>query len=373
MKKYLTVTLLAVLAFSLYACQSIDTTMVVNPYEDVDWEADEEVLANLHTHTDADAGHGDDYPDEAVDLYHEHGYRALALTDHDLVTYNEWRFSEIDTRYEDRAPDELGMLDIPGNEYSQQHHFNGLFTTYCTQNVTYDSEREAMDNILAEDEDAIMFFAHPGRYWDSTEDYSPEDEYSPEWYLEFFDDYAQDELLGIEVFNRRNAYPYDRHLWDALLAEAMPERPIWAFANDDYHGSTALRSYTYHMLESFTHDDFRTSMIEGRFYASYSSPEAVDSPTIESIIVDEEEKTIDISVAGDYDEVRWISGTETTEYDDDMMDESFTRDYGRVVGTGATFDYDGFEGDYVRAEIVRDEGRSNEAFTLTQPFGFEHE
>ncbi len=366
MKKLFLMALLLIGGMTVAACgEAGDTYLEVNPYEGVDWEAHEQVLANLHTHTDYDDGHGDAYPHEAVDLYEEMGYGALAITDHDLVTYNEWRFSELDDRYEDRDPEELGMIAIPGNEYSREHHFNGLFTTYCTQDVYYDTEREAMDNILAEDEDALMFLAHPGRYWELDEDYDPEDEYSPQWYLDFYDEYAIDELAGIEVFNTQDRYPDDRHLWDRLLQDAMPNRPIWAFANDDYHGgdlSEVHWSMSFHLMEdTMDEDEFRQTMVDGAFYAAYTRNNEASPPQIDEIIVDEDDRSIEIVVDGDYDEIRWKSG----------VSEETGRS--RVVARGEVFEYAEFEGNYVRAEIVYEEGMRKHAEVLTQPFGFMQE
>ncbi|MFB6248064.1 MAG: Ca2+-dependent phosphoinositide-specific phospholipase C [Salinibacter sp.] len=53
-------------------------------------------------------------------------------------------------------------------------------------------------------------------------------------YMGLFHQY--DSLVGMEVHNQTDRYPWDRRLWDALLETMMPERPVWGFANDDSHG-----------------------------------------------------------------------------------------------------------------------------------------
>ncbi len=360
MKRFLLVLSLFLFGFTLAACAEEEKThLEVNPYANVDWATFTQVLANLHTHTDADDGHGAAYPCEAVDIYHDLGYGALALTDHDLVTW-PWNFSAIDDRYADRDPDALGMLAIPGNEFSRNHHFVGLFTTY--EAPPGEAKRTTMDKILAQDEDALMFFAHPGRYWELEEAYEPTDRFSPGWYLDFYDDYAKDELAGIEVFNTRDRYPDDRHLWDRLLQDSMPERPIWGFATDDFHGedlTEANWSMSYHLMaDSSCKEEFRATMIEGAFYIAFTRDHAATPPLIEEIIVDEDARTIEIKVDGDYDEIRWKSGV--------------SEETGRsiIVERGAVFSYGDFEGAYVRAEIVYDLGLRTHAKTLTQPFGF---
>ncbi len=362
MKKFLLVVLATVLTTLSVACGNYgDTELTLNPYENVDWAVYSHVMTNLHTHTDADDGHGKSLPHEAVDLYYDAGYRILALTDHDMVTY-PWTFSGIDPAYEDRDPAALGMLDIPGNEYSRHHHFVGLFTEHEAPFTT--SVEATMRSVLNNSDEAVMFLAHPGRYWDINKSYTPGELYSPGWYLNLFDEFTDNELVGIEVYNTNNRYPFDTHLWDRLLMESMPERTIWAFSNDDFHGEDASEigwSRAYHLLEDpLSKAEFRDSIVTGAFYVSSTREAGATPPTVVSISINDTRKTITLEVEGDYDQIRWISGI-----DEDNLS--------KVVATGATFEYGHFEGNYVRAAIVYEEGRRDHAMTLTQPFGFSQE
>jgi len=358
MRKFFLSFLAFVLVTLMAACRSGDTELILNPYANVDWEEYAHVLTNLHTHTDADDGHGAALPHEAIDLYHDAGYGILALTDHNMMTY-PWTFSSIAANYEDRSPATLGMLDIPGNEYSRHHHFVGIFTEYeapYTANVS-----ATMRGVLNNSEEAIMFLAHPGRYWDIDKTYALGEMYSPRWYLDRFEEFSPNELAGLEVFNTDNRYPFDTHLWDRLLAESMPERTIWAFSNDDFHGGDASEigwSKAYHLLENpMSKSEFRDSIVNGAFYVSHTREAGATPPTIASITHNVRRKTISVEVEGDYDQIRWISGI-----DEERMS--------KTVSTGDTFEYGHFEGNYIRAAIVFDEGLRNFAITLTQPFGF---
>ncbi len=353
----------ALLALGLLAAcgEAEDTYLTSNPYETVDWNEQTPVLSNLHVHTDeSDCASG--LPHDVVDFYHEKGYGALAITDHDLVTY-PWTFSDLSDDYEDRDPEALDMLDIVGNEFTVTsgdgyHDIVGLFTDYIPDHE--ETEQETFENVTADEEDALMIFVHPGRYWEIWEDYEPGDRFSVEWYMDFYETYDVDVLPGIEVFNRNNQYQYDVDLWDQLLTESMPERPIWGFANDDFHGESddrMHRSYIHVMMEDpSSKEEFRERLIEGTFYASNSNPDDT-SPLLAGVEVDETERTITLSVDGEYTGIEWYSG-----YDEETGS-------GQQVGEGETFEYAAFEGDYVRARIYR-EAFGRHAETLTQPFGF---
>ncbi len=364
MKKIYALMLAMVAVATLSACGSEpeNTYLTVNPYADVAWDSVSHVKTNLHAHT-KESPCASTAPHTVVDFYHHFGYGALAITDHDQLTY-PWTFSDFHEDYEDRDPDALGMLAIPGNELTNprgNHDMNALFTSYEAPD---DATVSQWIEDIHEEEDSLMFFAHPGRYWKVYEDYEPEDEFSPQWYLDYFEDYPMETLVGIEVFNRNNIYRNDTDLWDRLLTEAMPDRPIWAFANDDYHGETKTRgihhSFTHHLVEDLSLEAMRQTMIDGAFYASYTRQVEDEAPRIAEIIVDEEERFIEIVVddAFDYDEIRWVSG----------VDEE-TR-LGEVVHEGERFEYASFTGNYVRAEILYEEGNRHHAETLTQPFGF---
>ncbi len=362
MKKTMILFLFLFTVLLLSSCgKTADTHLVFNPYEGVDWHAHEQVKGNLHTHTSRSPC-ADGTPHDVVDLYHELGYGILALTDHDLITY-PWDFFAYSASFEDRDPDELGMLAIPGNELTGPrtrvlHDMVVLFTEYEDYEMDFDTWMEEVH----EEEGSFMFFAHPGRYWTYFFTYEEGEEFSPEWFISYFEEYPLDTLLGLEVLNRRNRYPHDRALWDRILLDMMPKRPVFGFANDDFHGDS-LDDYIGHSFGRYLLTDptdkeaFREILLAGEFYMSHTRRTGDKAPIIEEITVNTEERYIEIH-GSHYDEIRWFHGIR----EDNLSQE---------VHVGERFYYGRFEGNYVRAELVFEgDDEHSESWSLTQPFGF---
>ncbi len=372
MKKIFMLISIMLFTVTLNACSGVNTKLVLNPYESIDFETTGRALTNLHTHTVYSDGNG--LPHDVVDLYDDLEYDILAITDHDEVTY-PWAFSEVNENWEDRNPEDLGMLDVLGNELTVTRtgwfpDTVSLFTDYKYQQPeSLKQDPQAFHNTLDEldaIEESLMFIAHPGREWKSGGeffgDYSEGDMYHMNWWTDLFNDHPLESLIGIEVFNRDDRYPHDRRLWDAILTETMPERPVWGLGNDDYHGDDLSHgihmSYTTQLMdEPFSEEGLKNALKNGHFFTSNTSNVMDDAPTISTIDVDKENKTITIEGEG-YDKIEWFHGT-TGDFFESV-----------VVGEGETFSYGSFEGNYVRARLIVDQDGPDEAKTLTQPFGF---
>ena len=124
--------------------------LTLNPYSNVNWTTDGQFKANLHTHTTNSDGYY--APTNVIDRYHSGGYDALAITDHDRVTWPWMAYG--------RDPQQLGMLAIAGNELSKNHHASSLFSTY--QPVSY-----LLDNALDEiaNRGGLATMCHPSHHW----------------------------------------------------------------------------------------------------------------------------------------------------------------------------------------------------------------
>ena len=358
----------------------------INPYYGIDWNTVQHIRTNLHGHI---YDHGSAHPHQYVDWYRHNGYKALAITEHNRMIYPWTDFSNVEYPYnpppedepwEDRDPEGLGMIDIPGNEISTNFHDRlSLFTTYLPREHGHSGQvaspsLEDHKFILNEikNRGGVVIYAHPGLYWDIGREYDENEFASPEWYENLFKESDTNVLLGLEVYNARNKHPYDRVLWDILLTKLMPDRPIWGFANDDLHGAGYMGiSYTWQLLDEgvFNREGVKQAMIKGSFFTSHAyrshtrdrPPNRPSiTPKISSVIVDEDNKSITIN-ATEYERIEWVCG---------IIGQGVNR-RSRVVHIGNTFSYDGFSGNYVRAEVigVETEGRQNR--TLTQPFGFE--
>jgi len=324
------------------AARAESPRVTVNPYANVDWQTVERHHGNFHTHTTE--SDGAETPGDVIDRYHAIGHDVLALTDHDR---NTWPWSMFG-----RDPNELGMIAVSGNELSRHHHTLSLFSHLETRTHDHETAIRQVHN-----SGGISVLAHPGRYWRLDVDGDvPED--VTDRYARLFDTYAT--LIGMEVVNQGDRYPHDRALWDALLTELMPGRPVWGMANDDSHRMRHVGlNVTVLLLDEFDKQHVRAALTSGRYYFHTLTStlrhkrNPAEVPVIRSIDHDPRERTITIT-AYSADEpvpdeaVRWFSAG------------------GRLVHTGPTLDLEATDGldKYVRAEI-----RGETGLAFTQPFG----
>ena len=326
---------------------------IQNPYADVDWNNHNRFKANFHTHTTRSDGRMN--PQTVVDKYHSLGYKVLAITDHNQVTYpwtsfadmkassvsyqrlEEGQLEEDEIVLENRDPQQLGMFAIEANELSRHHDMGSYFTNH---NGTV-TEEESLEATAARN--GLLMFNHPGRYTDR----NPEI-YTTDWYVNLLEKYKH--IVGIEIYNQGDRYPHDRKLYDAILTQMMPDRQVWAYSNDDMHHSSTLgRNWNVMLLPELNEEWVRRGMMEGRSYFVYAplGHEGPELPTINEIITDNRKGFIEINVTG-HDSVRWIYGGNVVLRGESILlgelDENTT---------------------YVRAEIF---GPGN-SITGTQPFG----
>ncbi len=363
-----------------FPAQAEEIKIILNPYENVSWEEFGRYRANLHTHTTVSDGRM--HPHEAVDMYHEWGYKILSITDHDnqnrnpgRLTFPWGKFSELkpgpeferslifrifgqeirypagprrrlenniflrgmfklfgeEIEYEDRDPRELGMVPVKGNELSRHHHLGSYFNDFPGAGRLENSLKAITER------SGLAVFFHPGRY-----------DYPADWYTDLYERYPV--LVGIEVYNTRDRYPKDRELWDSMLAALMPERTVWGFSNDDMHYEL-LAGYNWNifLLPEPDVPGVKKAMREGSFYFVHSPRGQRGNPAgINKISVDNEKGIIHVDAEG-FSRIEWISG-------------------GRTVHEGNSIKFRETENHarYLRAKIMCAEGR---AVTKTQPFG----
>ncbi|MDW8078072.1 MAG: CehA/McbA family metallohydrolase [Thermoguttaceae bacterium] len=324
------------------ASQADELQLVVNPYEGIDWEKVYRVKTGLHAHTTE--SDGSEPPERMIDEYRRLGFQALALTDHNKCTWPWEKWG--------RSANDLGMLAIPGNELSRHHHTVSLFTTYESELSDLNKNLENINNL-----GGLAILAHPGRYWKPTAaGVVPADVL--ERYKSLF--MAHDVLIGIEVINYENRYPHDRLLWDALLEQVMPGRPVWGVANDDAHSRSAVgRNWVVLLMTELSLSAAKEALRQGRFYfATITTHDRLvrnreQTPEIIAVLHHPQEAVLEIkAVSGGKplpeEACVWISA-------------------GKVVHKGMRLHYNRTPGlrSYVRAEL---KGQGGTAFT--QPFGF---
>ncbi|MBN1821710.1 MAG: hypothetical protein JW833_13405 [Prolixibacteraceae bacterium] len=348
-RKYLRVqksfwTILIVVFLLLSGCSK--PPQIQNPYESVNWQTYNQYKANLHTHTTRSDGSYS--PQWVVDSYKNLGYSILSITDHNAATYpwtdfeslkpSDFSFERLEEGqlegseliYENRDPNYLGMIAIQGCEISSPQHLGSYFTDLEQRS---DSIEITLNSI--KEKNGILMFNHPGKY-----------DHNVLWYTSYFQSYPQ--IVGIEVFNQGNRYPNDKQLWDSLLVNLMPERPVWGFSNDDFHSSGLGRNWNIMLLPELTQDWVREGMTNGLFFFVYAplGHNGMEPPKIDSIIVDRSNAVIEITASG-YDSIHWIS-------------------HGRIIEKGNIVQLKkSFNGSYIRAEVFGKDG----AILGTQPFG----
>ncbi len=367
--------------------------IVLNPYEEVDWENFERHMAALHTHTLQSDGHH--RLEEVVAAYRDAGFTILSITDHDTHEPNvhvergnvpeEEASPYPDPEPEDYpanttwpwtdfgapAPEELGMVGIEGNELSDRHHINSLYNDYGVLSRDKDEDEQLFE---VRDRNGLAFLDHPGiasDWWTRQ---------PVEWYFERFEKHGPEYLVGIEVTNSSpQTEKYDEGLWDQLLARFMPERPIWGFGTDDMHRLASVReSHSVFVIDELSDESVRSAMEEGQFYFRKSTrrndlreraPADELFPLLHAIDVDEEAGVITVN-GSNYDTIKWITAPESLEPIDDYETSNEPWPLGQVVHEGDTLNYrETPELDrFLRIELHREDG-DDLYRTFTNPFG----
>lgn len=341
---------------------------ITNPYATVNWSTYGQYKADFHSHSIESDG-----ANTPADMFEDHyakGYDIMALTDHnftnttwdrtdrpaDKVYLTQERLAEINSGT-DR--DGRGMIGIPySNEQSISDHLNTFWADF--NNV----EGATLESKIAQCEalGGISHINHAGRYTGarnmSFEDGAAvsRDPSVVAKYVDLFMKYPS--CVGMEIINKKDGDSIsDRILWDNILMQTMPNRPVWGFSNDDTHNvNNTGFSYNMMLMPENTLEHVRYSMETGTFYAvaliakrelgvdfTASGP----APKITNIAVDQDENSITID-GENYNTIEWIA--------DDQ-----------IIATGNSIDLNFYEdkvNNYIRAQLKGAGGIS-----FTQPFG----
>ena len=378
----------------IHAEDNATLSIVLNPYEGVDWTTYEHHMAALHTHTlQSDGYHS---VEDVVRAYHGAGFTILAITDHDTMEPNRhvesgnvpaeeaspypedpkpeiypanttWPW----TAFGAPAPEELGMVGIQANELSDRHHMNSLYNDYGVLHRDKDEDEQLLE-VAARG--GLAFIDHPGidaSWWPRR---------SVDWYAERFEKHGPEYLIGIEVTNNDLATEkYDEGLWDQLLARFMPGRPVWGFGTDDMHGLNRVgESYSVFVLDTLSDSTVREAMEKGQFYFRKSTrdnnlrerdPAEQPFPLINAIHIDEAAGVITVDTSN-CDTIKWISAPASLEPVADYNTSNEPWPLGTVVHEGTTLNYRETPNinKYLRIELLRE--ADGELFrTFTNPFG----
>ncbi len=340
--------------------------VAVNPYADVDWETTDQCLSQFHLHEPRNAidpesathdppgeiADGGDRerpsPGHLIDKYQFAGYSALAVTEHEYyvdgikhkgkpffedLDVTSWPWSQWDRRREggDVIPIQGAELRGTVEGIDDRHDIVSLDT-----DLGHGRGQSLLQVATEIDErGGVSFLPHPGRY--------PQPD-CLNTYVELFE--RVETVLGVEAFNARDRYPGCRDVWDELLVEFGSRRPIWAFANDDYHARPRSpenerfdRSRTVLLLEERSPAGVIDALRAGRSYVQYNGDSI--APAIDSISVTDDRARVASPAATS---VRWIGD-------------------GEPIDTGTTLSLSDVSSTYVRAEASGPGG----AVSCTQP------
>jgi hypothetical protein len=363
---------------------------VGNPYEKVDWQTFSHYRADLHVHTlQSDGCHS---VDEVVRAFHDAGFAILSITDHDAVVPNlcplrdaatqaqidfglfatertpypdprpptfpadtTWPWSD----YGAQSPADLRMLGIEGAELTCTYHVNSFFSGYGVPPPCNEAS-PALDEELLEvaRRGGLAVLNHP------------DTRQPPEWFAKLYRDHSAQSFVGVEIA-ADEAATVDSYvtLWDQLLGELMPSRPIWGFGTSDMHLLVQTRfAFTVFVLDELTPEKVKEAMQRGQFYSvvqprmlnlsrdrglPYAGQAAYDGtyPQLRSIVVDRGAQKISIDARG-YDEIVWISRPPSSERNAGAVTPWPS---GEVVQRGPVFDFSDRDSTlpYVRAELIR--------------------
>ena len=338
---------------------------VTNPYARVDWAKVSHYRAELHAHTIQSDGCA--LVEDVVGRYHTAGFSILSITDHDSVPPNgcaqftgkaspypepkpanfpadtTWPWRD----YGAPSPGELDMLGIEGVELTCGLHRNAFFIDY---GVTPDCKPTINEQ-----------FRDVARLGGLAVINHPETRFK-EWYREMLRDHSADYLVGMEISQNVDS---SLVVWDQLLGELMPQRPIWGFATSDMHALTQTQfAFTVFVLDELNERAVKEAMRTGQFYSVVgpatldlrtTGSEAYDGtyPELRSITVDRNTGEISIDAAN-YDAIVWITAKPDWRYKLDPV-KGITWPAGEVIHRGAVYRYSRSDPvlPYVRAEVIR--------------------
>ena len=317
--KFLSLLLCAVFIFSAvlpavngaYVKEAGGKYTVINPYENVDWNAVKGYKTALHTHTNA--SDGDPTLKESIQRHVETGFDIVATTDHGTVNYswadvnenkliynvmklvgrtegdlvylgNEGSFDD-GTNYvltTENGDDYLYVDDhqrvmrvpygIENNAVSVNAHVNSWFVDYHDNSITtYVDAIKGVNNA-----GGVCVINHPGEYTKARYELHSADAYNPSsfnyWYhINKFADLLNkyDRCIGIDINSKGDDRTrFDRILWDELLMRFTPNgKNVFAICSSDAHQLNKIDTgFVIALLPEQTSKALSSCLLNGEFF-----------------------------------------------------------------------------------------------------------
>lgn len=212
------------------------------------------VKAQLHVHTERSRG-GEWNLAEAAEHYRQLGFSFLCITDHGKVTVRS-------------CIDMGGILVVPGEENTVPDPFwpfgRHMLRLFVSSPASSGRAQERIDSCVSQG--GVVALAHPA--W-------PGNLGTGRWRPEHLRSTSNFRL--IEVRNLHSDEDLDTSIWHSVLAQRMPDDPVWAVAVDDARcAGEAGYGWIEIKVPEITVEAFREALIAGRFYAT-TGPKCVFS------------------------------------------------------------------------------------------------
>lgn len=210
------------------------------------------VKAQLHVHT-MNSYDGEWDLEEAASHYADLGFSFLCVTDHGRVTAPEGK-------------EPTGICVLSGEENTVPYPFwplgRHLLRLFVSSHHGTGSAQDRIDSCVSQG--GIVAIAHPS--WRGNLG-------TGRWEV--------DQLMAIsgysliEVRNLHSDEDEDTRIWHSVLADRMPEEPVWAVAVDDSRrASEAGRGWIQVKVPEVSSDAFKQALLAGCFYAT-TGPECL--------------------------------------------------------------------------------------------------
>ena len=150
------------------------------------------------------------------------------------------------------------MLGIEGAELTCTYHVNSFFSDYGVP-PPCDGSSPGLNEELLEvaRRGGLAVLNHP------------DTRQPPEWFVKLYRDHSAENFVGLEI-GADDAATVDSYvtLWDQLLGELMPSRPVWGFGTSDMHLLVRTRfAFTVFLLDELTTENVKEAMRRGQFYS----------------------------------------------------------------------------------------------------------
>ena len=283
---------------------------IINPYENVDWDAVKGYKTALHTHTNA--SDGDPTLKESIERHVETGFDIVATTDHGTVNYswadvnenkliynvmklvgrtegdlvylgNEGTF-ENGTQYTLSTENGDDYLNVDGrkvmrvpygienNAVSVNAHVNSWFVDYHDNSITTYSD--AISGV--QKAGGVCVINHPGEYTKARYELHSADAYNPDsfnyWY--HINKFAalldkNDRCIGIDINSKGDDRTrFDRILWDRLLTRFTANgKNVFAICSSDAHQLNKIDTgFVIALLPEQTSAALSSALLSGEFF-----------------------------------------------------------------------------------------------------------